>query len=58
MPPTSVSGNYRLRVEGITDGAFGGTAFVNETDLTFSERSLTIFIQTDKPVYMQGQTGV
>lgn len=35
---------------------FGGSAFVNETMLKFSQRSLTIFIQLDKPVYMQSQT--
>jgi len=57
MPPTSVSGKYRLRVEGIAEAAFGSMAFINETNLDFSDRSLTIFVQTDKPVYRQGQTG-
>lgn len=57
IPPTSVAGDYRLRVEGFYDGVIGGTAFVNETRLTFSQRSMTIFIQTDKPIYMQGQNG-
>lgn len=57
MPLTSVPGNYKLRVEGTYGGLLGGIAFVNETRLTFSQRSMTIFIQTDKPVYMQGQTG-
>lgn len=57
MPPTSVPGHYKLRVEGTYDGLLGGIAFVNETVLTFSQRSMTIFVQTDKPVYMQGQTG-
>lgn len=56
MPTTSVPGNYRLRVEGNYNTLTGGQAFVNETQLTFSQRSMTIFIQTDKPVYMQGQT--
>lgn len=55
IPPTSVAGDYRLRVEGFYDGVIGGTAFINETRLTFSQRSMTIFIQTDKPIYMQGQ---
>ena len=57
MPPTSVSGNYKLRVEGLFESVYGGSAFVNETDLVFSQRSMTIFIQTDRPVYMQGQLG-
>ncbi|KAL0278731.1 UNVERIFIED_CONTAM: hypothetical protein PYX00_000464 [Menopon gallinae] len=56
MPRTSVQGHYKLRVEGTYEGTLGGVAFVNETTLTFSQRSMTIFIQTEKPVYMQGQT--
>lgn len=55
VPPTSVPGNYKLRVEGLYESIYGGSAFVNETDLVFSQRSMTIFIQTDRPVYMQGQ---
>lgn len=56
VPATSVSGDYRLRVEGVYSQALGGIAFVNETRLAFSQRSMTIFVQTDKPVYMQGET--
>ena len=56
MPPTSVRGDYRLRVEGNYNSLTGGQAFLNETQLAFSQRSMTIFIQCDKPVYMQGQT--
>lgn len=56
VPPTSVPGDYKLRVEGVYSQALGGIAFINETRLTFSQRSMTIFVQTDKPVYMQGET--
>ncbi|XP_012257005.2 CD109 antigen isoform X2 [Athalia rosae] len=56
IPPTSITGDYRLRVEGLYNSLSGGQAFLNETKLTFSQRSMTIFIQLDKPVYMQGQT--
>ncbi|KAL7301156.1 hypothetical protein TKK_0006128 [Trichogramma kaykai] len=56
MPPTSVRGDYRLRVEGNYNSLTGGQAFINETQLAFTQRSMTIFIQCDKPVYMQGQT--
>ncbi|XP_053673815.1 CD109 antigen [Anopheles nili] len=56
VPPTSVFGEYKLRVEGSYDKNFGGYVFVNETKLIFSQRSMTIFVQTDKPVYMQGET--
>ncbi|XP_047030679.1 CD109 antigen [Helicoverpa zea] len=57
VPPTTVPGDYKLRVEGLyLDTPFGGRAFINESQLTFSRRFMTIFIQMDKPVYMQGQT--
>ncbi|KAF6215686.1 hypothetical protein GE061_000017, partial [Apolygus lucorum] len=56
VPPTSVRGDFKLRVEGLYNSLFGGSAFVNETMLTFSQRSMTIFIQTDKPIYIQGET--
>ncbi|XP_018299760.1 LOW QUALITY PROTEIN: CD109 antigen [Mycetomoellerius zeteki] len=56
MPPTSVDGDYKLRVEGLFNSLTGGQAFLNETKLIFSQRSMTIFIQLDKPVYMQGDT--
>lgn len=56
VPTTSVPGNYKLRVEGLFNQALGGIAFINETKLTFSQRSMTIFVQTDKPTYMQGET--
>lgn len=55
IPPTSVAGKYKLRVEGYYKHVYGGSAFLNETDLQFSQRSMTIFIQTDKPLYMQGE---
>ncbi|KAG5340833.1 CD109 protein, partial [Acromyrmex charruanus] len=56
MPPTSVDGDYKLRIEGLFNSLTGGQAFLNETKLIFSQRSMTIFIQLDKPVYMQGDT--
>lgn len=56
MPPTSIGGDYKLRIEGMYNSLKGGQAFLNETKLIFSQRSMTIFIQLDKPVYMQGET--
>ncbi|XP_065221551.1 CD109 antigen-like [Planococcus citri] len=56
IPATSVSGNYKLKVEGLYSGILGGAAFVNETKLIFSQRSMTIYIQTDKPIYKQSET--
>lgn len=57
IPGTSAPGEYKLRVEGLYENELGGAQFINETVLTFSQRSMTIFIQLDKPVYMQGETG-
>lgn len=54
VPPTTVPGEYKLRVEGKYEKAFGGIAFLDEARLTFSQRSMTIFVQTNKPVYKQG----
>jgi CD109 antigen len=56
VPPTSVPGEYKLKVEGLYNSVMGGIAFINETRVAFSQRSMTIFVQTDKPVYMQGET--
>lgn len=56
LPSTSVNGEYKLRVEGTYNSLTGGQAFLNETKLIFSQRSMTIFIQLDKPVYMQRET--
>ncbi|XP_055682834.1 CD109 antigen [Lutzomyia longipalpis] len=56
VPTTSVIGEYKLRVEGLYNAVVGGIAFLNETKVTFSQRSMTIFVQTDKPVYMQSET--
>lgn len=58
VPPTSVPGEYKLKVEGLYENVLGGAAFVNETDLFFSQRSMTIFVQLDKPVYKQGETSM
>ncbi|XP_054709212.1 CD109 antigen-like [Uloborus diversus] len=57
IPPTSLFGSYKLRIEGDIHGVLvGGTAFYNESELVYSQRSMTIFIQTDKPIYTQGET--
>ncbi|XP_050294787.1 CD109 antigen [Anthonomus grandis grandis] len=56
VPKTSAIGEYKLKVDGLYDDIWGGVAFTNETELAFSQRSMTIFIQIEKPVYMQGET--
>nr|BAR45625.1 macroglobulin complement-related 1 [Scolopendra japonica] len=60
VPPTSIPGNYKLRVEGntnaVTSDVPGGLLFINETELEFSSRFLTILVQTNRPVYNRLQT--
>lgn len=54
VPPQAPDGSYKLKIEGRTDT--DEVVFSNETSLQFSQRSITIFVQTDKPIYRQGQT--
>ncbi|XP_064641488.1 CD109 antigen-like isoform X2 [Lineus longissimus] len=57
MPEESEKGEYTLRVEGsVTGGGVGNFIFENDTKLEFFEKQLAVFIQTNKPVYKQGQT--
>lgn len=56
IPTTSTPGIYKLRIEGNINGFLGGAVFLNESYLQFYQRSMTIFIQTDRPIYKQGQT--
>lgn len=54
VPSQALNGNYKLKVEGRTES--DEVVFSNETMLEFSQRSITIFVQTDKPVYKQSQS--
>lgn len=51
--PQALEGTYKLRIEGKTDTE--EVVFSNETILEFSQRSITILVQTDKQIYRQGQ---
>lgn len=53
VPPQALEGIYKLKIEGRTDT--DEVVFSNETMLEFSQRSITIYVQTDKPIYKQGQ---
>ncbi|KAK4298971.1 hypothetical protein Pmani_028723 [Petrolisthes manimaculis] len=54
IPAGSTRGEYRLRLEGTEPGGLTGSAFVNHTALTFSPSGATLLVQTDKPLYKQG----
>lgn len=55
VPGNSLPGDYKLRVEMNLNEINGGIPTVKESPLTFLQRSMTIFITTDKPIYKQGQ---
>lgn len=53
VPNQALDGLYKLKIEGRTES--DEIVFANETTLEFSRRSITIFVQTDKPIYRQSQ---
>jgi hypothetical protein len=56
MPGEAEKGKYTLRVEGsVSGGGVGNFIFENDTTLEFFEKQVAVFIQTNKPVYKQGQ---
>ena len=57
MLENTQAGNYTLRVEGSINGGLSGNVFENETDIIFDSKQVSLFIQTNKPLYKQGQTG-
>ena len=57
MLDTALPGNYTMRVEGTMNGGQGGNIFENETDIMFTQKRVSVFITTSKPIYNQGQIG-
>jgi len=55
VPTNALPGDYKLRVELNLNEVWGGISTVRESSLNFLQRSMTIFISTDKPIYNQGQ---
>ncbi|XP_015919307.1 CD109 antigen [Parasteatoda tepidariorum] len=51
VPFNAIPGAYLFKVEGHLEGDLGGSGFSNETLVDFSERFLTILIQTNQLVY-------
>lgn len=58
MPDNAQPGSYTLRVEGSHNQVIGGNMFENETDIMFDIKQVSIFIETSKPLYKQGQNGM
>ena len=50
-------GVHKLVVEGHVSGGRGDPVFHNETILAFDPKYVSLFIQTDKPMYYPPQSG-
>jgi hypothetical protein len=55
VPQNAPNGSYKIYIRGTLPN--GPVVFYNETSVTFRSKSLSIFIQLDKPMYRQEQTG-
>jgi CD109 antigen len=55
VPQNAPNGSYKIYVRGTLPD--GNIVFYNETNVIFHPKSLSIFIQLDKPMYRHDQTG-
>ena len=55
VPQNARNGSYRIYARGTLPD--GHIAFYNETNVIFHAKSLSIFIQLDRPMYRHDQTG-
>lgn len=51
MPTQLPPGEYKIRIEGDVGEGRGGSIFSSETQLSFSEKFLSILIQTNRHIY-------
>ncbi|GFS03937.1 CD109 antigen [Elysia marginata] len=57
IPANASPGKYKLRLQGRLDALVSGSIFRNETDIEFSSKKVSVFIQMSRPLYRQQQTG-
>ena len=57
MPSNAQPGKYKLRLQGRLDALVSGNIFTNETDIEFSKKKVSLFIQMSRPLYRQEQMG-
>jgi hypothetical protein len=55
VPTQLPKGEYKIRIEGDVGEGRGGSIFASETRLEFSEKFLSILIQTNRHIYNGGQ---
>ena len=57
MPIAASPGEHKLTVEGLVNGRNGLSVFKNVTKVVFDTKYVSLFIQTNVPVYYPPQTG-
>ncbi|XP_005101039.1 alpha-1-inhibitor 3 isoform X2 [Aplysia californica] len=55
MPASSQHGKYQLRVEGRLRESDSGNIWQNTTDIHYSSKRASLFLQMSRPLYRQGQ---
>ena len=58
MPANSQPGKYQLRVEGRLREEDSGNIWQNTTEIEYSSKQASLFIQMSRPLYKQGQQGI
>ena len=58
MPANSQPGKYQLRVEGRLREEDSGNIWQNMTEIEYSSKQASLFIQMSRPLYKQGQQGI
>ncbi|KAL5012796.1 hypothetical protein ScPMuIL_011347 [Solemya velum] len=56
VPHNLLKANYRQRYYLLQVHGIGGLVFSDQAALTFEQKSMSIFVQTDKSIYKPGQT--
>ena len=52
-----MQGDHKLTVEGLVGSGVGQAMFFNETKVLFDTKFVSLFIQTDHPMYYPEQAG-
>jgi len=56
MPEDVAQGNYTMKIEGMINLGSGGLVFSNTTKLTFEPKRVSVFMFTDKQIYLKRST--
>jgi len=56
-PARMENDSYWLRINGFANSGLSHRIFTNRTSLDFDKKQVSVFIQTDRVLYKQGQVG-